>query len=575
MAVGDNLPDIFGGLAQSVMKADGPMYLMDLFEGRDADREMNLRQEASMGGPPMPMGGPLIEQYMGITGDPNMATSMVINDVIGQAGADDGINNAKANTAAIQLFDMYPGTIDPSLVRDVAQEMDIKRNALATAYNDINANIQLQNSMMSAGTGEQFFKPLPGDPNTPTPLPPPVPTSTPTGPYRPPEWRGGPSWAEQVQQGKQEDERLRQLGIDPFTGGRLPADQLYLGGRGSYGSREQVFSEEFRTKQLPLLQVRQAWDAGDLTPQELDAQLESIFVKDMDPAAQKRFEAGDMQTRNFVNRTLQTIREEFGDPVESAIESDPGIVAAATTPAATLPVGPSGMEMDPSLGPLATAPAAITSAVPSPTEFADPSFPIGFGGLPAATQWSAYMPSQVEGYYAPRVEQSYDVYQKPFLGNYFLSGAGKQMPSKEGFGDYMKTKGPEDYPVIDWSELSSGAKDLRQYLDAKKMKDQLGNPVPPDVDTIQRLSGSNAKLTTLIDQGGGEDAIAIALALYHRGQPVLNNMPNRHTESFLSRMYGQVVDDTVLTGGTYGTRNANVEFLLRLNDLNPDIFGGN
>ena len=55
MAVGDNLPDIFGGLAQSVMKADGPMYLMDLFEGRDADREMNLRQEASMGGPPMPM----------------------------------------------------------------------------------------------------------------------------------------------------------------------------------------------------------------------------------------------------------------------------------------------------------------------------------------------------------------------------------------------------------------------------------------------------------------------------------------------------------------------------------------
>jgi hypothetical protein len=95
------------------------------------------------------------------------------------------------------------------------------------------------------------------------------------------------------------------------------------------------------------------------------------------------------------------------------------------------------------------------------------------------------------------------------------------------------------------------------------------------VDTIQRLSGSNAKLTTLIDQGSGEDAISIALALYHRGQPVLNNMPNRHTESFLSRMYGQVVDDTVLTGGTYGTRNPNVEFLLRLNDLNPDIFGGN
>ena len=527
MAVGDNLPDIFGGLAQSVMKSDGPMYLMDLFEGRDADMEMNLRQEASMGGPPMPMGGPLIEQYMGITGDPNMATSMVINDVIGQAGADDGINNAKANTAAIQLFDMYPGTIDPSLVRDVAQEMDIKQDALATAYNDINANIQLQNSMMSAGTGEQFFKPLPGDPNTPTPTP--TPTPIPPAPSDIPDILATQYRAER------------------------DADNPYLGGRGSYGSREQVFSEQFRTKQLPLLQIREAWKDGDLTPQELDAQLENIFVKDMDEYGQKRFEAGDMHIRNFVNRTLETVREEFGEPDESKIESDPDMVAAATTTAAAITTETDPFKPGPGMGMIpgmSGGPPPIEARVPSPTEFAGPSFPIAFGGEPPATQWSAYMPSQVEGYYAPRVEKSYDVYRKPFLGNYYLSGAGKQMPSKEGFGNYMKTKGPEDYPVIDWSELSSGAKDLR-------------------------LSGSNAKLTTLIDQGGGEDAIAIALALYHKGQPVLNNMPNRHTEAFLSRMYGQVVDDTVLTGGTYGTRNANVEFLLRLNDLNPNIFGGN
>ena len=82
MAIGDNIPSIFSNLAQSVIKSNGdPMYLMDQFEGRDADAEQQLRM-GIMDGPPPPMEGSLLDQYLFATGDPNQATGMVINDIM-------------------------------------------------------------------------------------------------------------------------------------------------------------------------------------------------------------------------------------------------------------------------------------------------------------------------------------------------------------------------------------------------------------------------------------------------------------------------------------------------------------
>ena len=159
MAIGDKLPDIFGGLAQSVLKADGPMYFMDLFEGRDADREMNLRMGIDEGGAPMPMDGLPLDNYTMMTQDPNMGISMVIDDALATMGGPGmGIDNMKAEATAMQLFDRFPGTIDPSLLGEVSEGIGISQDDLATAYNSINANVQLD--MVSGASGEGLFNPL-------------------------------------------------------------------------------------------------------------------------------------------------------------------------------------------------------------------------------------------------------------------------------------------------------------------------------------------------------------------------------------------------------------------------------
>ena len=109
MAIGDNIPSIFSNLAQSVIKSNGdPMYLMDQFEGRDPDAEQQLRM-GIMDGPPPPMEGSLLDQYLFATGDPNQATGMVINDIM--ARHDETVNtleDAKIDTTASQLLNMFP-----------------------------------------------------------------------------------------------------------------------------------------------------------------------------------------------------------------------------------------------------------------------------------------------------------------------------------------------------------------------------------------------------------------------------------------------------------------------------------
>ena len=152
MAIGDNIPSIFSGLPQSVLKSGGdPQYLVDMLEGRDPDREMALRDEISMGmGAPMPMDGPLIDQYLQVSGgDPNLATSMVIDDVSSRGvDIDARLEQAKVDTAAQQLYGRYPGTIARSLVNDVSKEMDVSSDAMVNAYNDISAEEVLNLSLI-------------------------------------------------------------------------------------------------------------------------------------------------------------------------------------------------------------------------------------------------------------------------------------------------------------------------------------------------------------------------------------------------------------------------------------------
>ena len=168
MAIGDNIPSIFGGLAQSVIKSGGdPQYVLDLIENKDADREQSLRLETMFGGgPPAPMDGSIFDQFLAMTGDPMMATNMVFQDTLASSNGMPDTSGMKADIAAQMMYGFSPGTFDKSLVSSFADGMDISTDQLATALNDINQGVMFQDSMMY-GTGENFFDSLPISPHHP------------------------------------------------------------------------------------------------------------------------------------------------------------------------------------------------------------------------------------------------------------------------------------------------------------------------------------------------------------------------------------------------------------------------
>ena len=100
MALGDNIPDIFANLPNSVMRVGTQtggdpvaisQYILDLFEGRDADTELSLRQQGTLDGAPMPIDGPIVDDYLLQTGDPSMAITMAVDGALtGDADTPEG-----------------------------------------------------------------------------------------------------------------------------------------------------------------------------------------------------------------------------------------------------------------------------------------------------------------------------------------------------------------------------------------------------------------------------------------------------------------------------------------------------
>ena len=161
MATGDNLPGIFGNLVQSVMKSGGdPMYMVDLFEGRDADREQGLRLETMMGGPPPFEDIPAFEQHFQMTGDPMIAADMALQDTLSMESIESDTTGLTSGIGAQALFNFSPGTVDESLFDSYSENLGVTRDQLASAYNDINQDMLLQDATMY-GTGEVNFDPLP------------------------------------------------------------------------------------------------------------------------------------------------------------------------------------------------------------------------------------------------------------------------------------------------------------------------------------------------------------------------------------------------------------------------------
>ena len=191
MAIGDNIPDIFADLPNSVMRVGtqtggNPIaiaqYVLDLFEGRDADTELSLTQQGAIDGAPMPNGGPVVDQYLLETGDPSMAITMTVDDALmGGADATDP-NEIKAGMAALYLSDITPlfNDMDSELIGQISTDLGITDNDLVSALQDISTQNMLAASS-SIGIGQGDFSPMP-DRLLPTAVPPPpMPSAGPMG----------------------------------------------------------------------------------------------------------------------------------------------------------------------------------------------------------------------------------------------------------------------------------------------------------------------------------------------------------------------------------------------------------
>ena len=183
MALGDNIPGIFADLPTSVMRVGmqtggNPLaisqYVLDLFDGKDADTELSLAQEGMFDGPPRPTDGPLVDQLVLETGNPDMAIGMVIDNAMAPDMDAPDLDMMKADTAASYLANMTPmfNDIDPARIGQISGDLGITDDALASALQSLSTENMFADPAFM-GTGEGVFNPLPQLPPTPV-LPPPT-----------------------------------------------------------------------------------------------------------------------------------------------------------------------------------------------------------------------------------------------------------------------------------------------------------------------------------------------------------------------------------------------------------------
>ena len=191
MALGDNIPGIFADLPTSVMRVGmqtggNPLaisqYVLDLFDGKDADTELSLAQEGMFDGPPRPTDGPLVDQLVLETGNPDMAIGMIVDNAMAPDMDAPDLDMMKADTAASYLANMTPmfNDIDPARIGQISGDLGITDDALASALQSLSTEDMFADPAFM-GTGEGVFNPLPQLPPTPV-LPPPSPEIRTAGP---------------------------------------------------------------------------------------------------------------------------------------------------------------------------------------------------------------------------------------------------------------------------------------------------------------------------------------------------------------------------------------------------------
>ena len=637
MAIGDNIPSIFGNLVDSVMKSGGdPQYLMDQFAGENADRNLSLRS-TEIGNAPPPFQGSAFDEAMMLTGDPFAATSMTIERSIAESDINGGVHssnmdNAKIDMAATQMFDMFPGTIDQSLFSTVGDNMDVSADDLAQAWNDINTQVSTEISMMSPG-GENLINPLPTAPmspsipqqNAPPPLEPfeqILPTGITPSPNPPMSPEEAAAIVQTIGEGgtplTMEDVQSQVGGLDlnrwnPFSsiGNFLQEDIKEtiapinrIGETLSYENVGNVLSSAAQRiipwmGQTPdtdqtIVNLQRDIASGNISTTETDNIIEQFVLDGLDDAAQVAYNQGDIGVANSVNRQIQTIKAEIENQSIIPVD-DPGVFAVDTSEAERLTDGqPEYLQAGTPVMPPPVIPQQIGPAIPPPdgtgtitdtgtgmgTDYLGSSGLVaGPGGLNVPQSLTSMTPLQ-----------QFPLLMSGSMPNYYTPGAASAIgvSAKPTYGNFLLRPRDQLTAADDRGDFASfvqaTAPQDYNVLDWSKFSPQWNDTLnyidsvksgAPDLLEKQITNLDPSLQNVLSNSPSKNSAISLALSRYYAGQPVPSNYSTRAVANVLSNIYDRKQSADLRTGYNKAGSNSTINFLDFLATVNPDRFGRN
>ena len=550
MAIGDNIPKIFGNLAETSMKSSGDFqYHLDLLNNLDADQEMAFRNEANNPfGPPAPMGGPLVDQFLLMSGgDPMAATDMALQESI-MENAQDNTELNKNELAAQALYGYSPGSFDPILLDTFANNMGINSSDLQVSYDKVDAITQFNMLDGFATTsGENLIQSIPGSPDDPPPFP--------RGPIdnEPPPFDPNSSDYNTSLFGEDIGAIKDFFAEDLRETKELPG-HIWGGIKKAFGRGYEPYdaSADELNRLVPDYQYK--------TKDEIRNELRETIINEYEPSIQASLEAGDpLIEGNLAQETealLSAFRTESIEDDE-VTEFDMAAIPLEVQQQASGAISTGGQYQDIQDMMLGRSDPEVNllQGDSSPGR----GYSIEFAAQDPSQQWGPYMQQALPNYYAPGVQDAYSRAYQPFLGTYLLS------PDIGGFASFMHEYKPEQFPQFEWDAFNPQWGQVLDYAEG-----QQGSDVATVQGSSRDLAGTNSKLfTALTGSDAPNNAIALAMARYNEGNIVEPSYGNKLLQEALTTMYNLQQREDLYKGDTNTTAN----FLASLAEINPERFG--
>ena len=577
MAIGDNIPKIFGNLAETSMKSMGDFqYHLDLLNNIDADQEMAFRNEANNTfGPPAPMSGPLIDQFLLMTNnDPMAATDMTLQESI-MENAPDNTELNKNRMAAEALYNYSHGTVGSDLINNFANNMGITPIDLQSSYDSVDARVMFNTlGDIDITSGENLIQSIPGTPND---LPPmargPIDDNerSPIGDDPPPFEPDSSDY----------NTSLFGFGLGDIKGALFPdAENREKRRRALFGGMKDYVSETY-IDPLIIEPFAPLFPGNPVTPPpsaemvegfvdnweymekpELDAAINQRILQDYSPDSIKLLEEGDPITVSNFNEEREIIKNMYPvDLTEDAEVTISDMVAAPTDEEKRPFLGSGDVTYNPvPFGPDELSRRSVGSVGPQVSAtYEDLPYSKTFANRTPYEQWGPYMQQMIPSYNAPRVQDAYKRGFQPFHGTWLLS------PERDNFASFMHEYKPEQFPQFEWDAFQPQWNELLDWADSLN-----SNDVSTVTKSTDNFTANNNKLwTALTGENAAENAVSLALSRYNEGNMPLPSYRSRQLHQSLTTMLNNQAKRDVYTGDP----NTITNFLANLAEMNPERFG--